>query len=451
MEPLKIFIIEDDQIYGKILQHHLSKNPDNEVIWYKTGKECLDNLYLNPDVISLDYMLPDISGKECYAKITKQNPDIPVIMVSGQQDVQIAIELLKDGVYDYFVKNQDTRDRLWNAVNKIRNEKKLHAELDELKKEVKSKYAFHNILKGNSKSMEEVFNWMEKAVKTNITVSVSGETGTGKELVAKAIHYNSARAKKPFVAINVSAIPDTLIESELFGYEKGAFTGANTRKTGKFEEASGGTLFLDEISDMDIAMQAKLLRVLQEKEITRIGGNKVIPVDVRLIVATNEDLSEEVKKGTFRKDLYYRLLGLPVKLPPLRMRDKDILILANHFIQNFCKENNLPVKKLSEEAGDKLLSYSYPGNVRELRSIIELAVVMSDGSVISASHIHFNSDNMMTDFLNKESTLDEYNRKIIHFYIDKYQGDIGRAAEILQIGKSTIYRILKKEKSMKNK
>lgn len=446
MSALKIFVVEDDTVYGEVLKHHLLLNPDNSVTLFRTGKECLGNLYQKPDLISLDYMLPDITGKQCYEKIKADYPDIPVIIVSGQEDVKIAIDLLRAGAYDYFVKDQDTKDRLWNAVNKIRSQKNLYKELDILKQEVEKKYAFRNIIKGSSPAIKKVFDLMEKALKSNITVSLSGETGTGKELVAKAIHYNSQRSKKPFIAINVSAIPNTLIESELFGYEKGAFTGAVTRKIGKFELASGGTLFLDEIADMDLNMQAKLLRALQEKEINRLGGLKEILVDIRLITATNKDISDEVRKGRFRQDLYYRLLGLPINLPPLRNRGNDILLLAVFFAAKFCSENGMKPKEFTQAAREKLMKYAYPGNVRELHSVIELAVVMSDKDVIDAQHINFNSTHMVTDFLSQENTLVELNRKIILYYLEKYDGNVVEAAKKLSVGKSTIYRMLKNEK-----
>ncbi|MBE0652070.1 MAG: sigma-54-dependent Fis family transcriptional regulator [Bacteroidales bacterium] len=444
MSTLKIFVVEDDTIYGEVLKHHLSLNPANEVILFRTGKECLENLYQRPDLISLDYMLPDISGEQCLQRIKADYPELPVIIVSGQEDVKTAIDLLRAGAYDYFVKDQDTKDRLWNAINKIQERKNLSKELEDLKQEVEKKYAFRKIIKGSSPAIKQVFDLMERALKSNITISITGETGTGKELVAKAIHYNSSRSKKPFIAINVSAIPDTLIESELFGYEKGAFTGADTRKLGKFELASGGTLFLDEIADMDINMQAKLLRVLQEKEINRLGGNKEIPVDTRLIVATNKDLSHEVQQGRFRQDLYYRLLGLPIHLPPLRNRGNDILILASYFANEFAAENGMEPKEFTTEAQEKLMKYAYPGNIRELRSIVELAVVLADKN-IDEQHINFSSTRMITDFLGQESTLAEFNKKIIFYYLEKYNGNVVEAAKKLGVGKSTIYRMLKNE------
>lgn len=443
MNRLKIFIVEDDLFYGELLKRHLSLNPDNEVYLYKTGNECLANMHLKPDLISLDYGLPDISGLEVMDKIKADYPDLPIIIVSGQEDVKTAVDLLKAGAYDYFVKDKNTKDRLWNAINKIRDQVKLKRELNELKEEVSKKYAFRNIIKGNSPAIHQVFELMNKAIRSNITVSITGETGTGKELVAKAIHYNSDRNKKPFIAINVSAIPGELIESELFGYEKGAFTGANSRKIGKFELASGGTLFLDEIGEMDANMQAKLLRVIQEKEITRIGGNKIIKIDTRLIVATNKNLLMEVSKGNFREDLYYRLLGLPIELPPLRHRGNDILLLAKHFTKEFCTQNGVKTKEISEAAQNKLKAYSFPGNVRELRSLIELAVVMCEGDVIEEKHINFSASNITTDFLMEEASLAEYERKIIKYYLEKYDNNVVLTAKKLGIGKSTIYRMIK--------
>jgi DNA-binding NtrC family response regulator len=292
---------------------------------------------------------------------------------------------------------------------------------------------------------------MEKAARTNITVSVTGETGTGKELVAKSIHYNSPRKNLAFVAVNLAAIPRDLLESELFGHEKGAFTGAVARRIGKFEEASKGTLFLDEIGEMDINMQAKLLRALQEKEIVRVGSNEVVKIDVRIIVATHRNLLEMVKNGTFREDLYYRVLGLPIHLPPLRERENDVLIIAKHFMDNFCKENSLPKKNLSTEAKKKLLGHAFPGNVRELKSVIDLACVMAEEKEIEAEHLNVSSQNMITDFMLKEITLKEFTIKFIQFYLDKYNYDVLKVARKLDVGKSTIYRMIQNKEVFVNK
>ena len=302
---------------------------------------------------------------------------------------------------------------------------------------------------GNSDPMKQVFSLINKASKSDITVCLFGETGTGKEVVAKTIHHNSRRANKPFIPVNVSAIPRDLIESELFGFEKGSFTGAISNKSGKFEEAQNGTIFIDEISDMDISAQVKLLRVLQEQQVTRIGSHKTIDLNVRIIIASNKNLADEVAKGTFREDLYYRLLGLSINLPPLRDRGNDIIILAEYFIKDYCQKNNIAVKKLSDTAKNKLLSYNFPGNVRELKSLIELAIVMSDDDIITDKDFNLeknNKNNNSADFfnsiINKEMTMQDYNRTIIMHYLKKYNNKVRPVAKILDIGKSTIYRML---------
>jgi len=446
MESFRIFVVEDDPLYGEMLKHHLSLNPDNEVHLFKAGSECLKNLYKTPSLVSLDYSLPDMSGLEVMRQIKKENPEIPVVIVSGQEDISTAVTLLREGAYDYFVKDDDVKDRLWNIIKKIRENLLLKSEISYLKEEIGRKYEFRNVIKGNSPAIRQIFSLIEKAIKTNITVSITGETGTGKELVAKAIHYNSTRAKKPFVAVNVSAIPRDLIESEMFGHEKGSFTGAITRKTGKFEQAQGGSIFLDEIGEMDLHMQSKLLRVIQERELSRVGGNDLIKIDIRLIVATNRNLADEVQKGNFREDLYYRLLGLPIELPPLRYRSNDILILAKFFVDDFCQENKMTKLSISEGAQQKLMQYSFPGNVRELKAVMELAAVLTDSDQIDEHHISFNSTNASSNFLLEENTLEEYTAKIIRYYLDKFDNNVVLVAKKLDIGKSTIYRMIKENK-----
>lgn len=285
---------------------------------------------------------------------------------------------------------------------------------------------------------------MEKAVKTNINVTITGETGTGKELVAKAIHYNSARSKKNFVAVNMSAIPRELIESELFGHEKGAFTGAVGRKIGKFEEANGGTIFLDEIAELDLSVQSKLLRVLQERELVRVGGNERVKLDVRLIVATNKNLAAEVQKGNFREDLFYRIVGLPIELPPLRERGNDIIKLAEHFVNEFAKENQLGRITFSKEALEKLMHYHYPGNVRELKTVVELSAVMCENNVIKAEDIQFTPsvNTAGVNFINENKTLREHISDIVKYYLKSHNNNVIATAKALDIGKSTIYKML---------
>jgi two-component system, NtrC family, response regulator AtoC len=439
---LKIFILEDDAWYGSMLQHYLSLNPDYEVKRFDSSKDFFDNLHERPDVITLDYSMPDMDGSEVLKKIHEVHADMQVIIISGQEDVGTAINLLKNGAFDYIVKDDDTKDRLWNSILHLKEINGLRQEVEQLKEQVGKKYDYSKFLIGKSDVIEKIYSLIEKASKTNITVSITGETGTGKEVVAKAIHYNSDKSKKPFVAVNVAAIPKDLIESELFGHEKGAFTGAVTRRIGKFEEAHGGTLFLDEIGELDINLQAKLLRVLQEREITRIGGNEIVPINVRIIVATHKNLLEEVQNKRFREDLYYRLIGLPIQLPPLRDRGNDIIMLAKHFMDQFCKENDTPKKMLSQEAQQKLLAYAFPGNVRELRSVMELSVVMADEETIQPEHITINTTATINDLLNKERSLKEYETQIIQHYLNKYEYDVLLVARKLDVGKSTIYRMI---------
>ncbi len=442
----KVFIVEDDEWYKKMLEYHIKMNPDNLVEAYTTGKELLHNLYKRPDLITLDYTLGEEKADDLINKVKNFDPDIPIVIVSGQEDVSTAVDLLKKGAYDYIVKDEDTKDRIWNIIKHLKQNVNLKEELNQLRKEVAHKYDFSSTMVGDSEPMQKVFTLMEKALKTNITVSITGETGTGKEMVAKGIHYNSKRSKGPFVAVNMAAIPSELIESELFGHEKGAFTGANVQRIGKFEEANNGTVFLDEIGDLDLNLQSKLLRVLQEKEVTKVGGNKSFSIDVRVIVATHKDLTEEVQAGRFREDLFYRLLGLPIKLPALNKRGTDIVILSRFFIEEFEKENELESLTLAPDSVKKLLEYSFPGNVRELKAIMELAAVMSDGNIIEPDNIIFSPKKPMANLMLEEKSLRRYTFDIIQYYLEKYDENILKIAEVLEIGKSTIYRILKEMK-----
>lgn len=443
---MKIFIVEDDAFYQNLLEYNLSLNPDFEIEKFSSAKDCLNNLYKNPDVVTLDFSLPDMSGSEILKKIKLEQPQLPVIIISAQEDISTAISLIKEGAYDYLVKDDETRDRLWNTLKNLKEKIGIQKELEYLKAEVSQKYDFSKTILGTSEKIKKTFVLLEKAVASSITVSISGETGTGKELVAKAIHYNSPRAHKPFVALNVAAIPKELIESELFGHEKGAFTGAVSRRSGKFEEAHGGTLFLDEIGEMDLNMQTKLLRVLQEKEFTRIGGTGVIKTDVRIIIATHRNLLEEVKKGNFREDLFYRVIGLPIELPPLRERENDILILAKHFVLEACKENKIPRKQFSKGAQQKLLQHKYAGNIRELKAVAELSVILSNGEEIQADDIRFsNAGASPQQMLEEDITLKEYTNRIVRYYLNKYNDDVLLVAGKLDIGKSTIYRMLQNQ------
>ena len=445
----KIFIVEDDTWYRNFLSYTLQLNPDYEVVSFENAKDCLNSLHQKPDLITIDYSLPGINGSDLIKKIKEIDDQIQLIVISGQEDINTAVNLLKLGVFDYIIKNEDTKTRLMNSVQNALINNLLKTEIIELREDLGKKYDYAKTIIGNSDSLKKTFSLIEKAANSKITVSVTGETGTGKELVAKAIHYNSLRKKAPFVAVNVAAIPKELIESELFGHEKGAFTGADARRIGKFEQAIKGTIFLDEIGELDLNLQAKLLRVLQEREITRIGSNNAIPIDVRIIVATHKNLATEVQEGRFREDLYYRLLGLPIHLSPLRERGNDVIYLAKHFIDESVKENKTGKITLSNEAQKKLLDYSYPGNIRELKAIVELACVMCDNHVIEAKDITYNSEKSMGSILNQEMSFDDYTNSIINYYLEKYDHNVITVAKKLKIGKSTIYRIMKTDSFQK--
>jgi len=444
--PVKIFVVEDNEWYNKLLVYTLSLNPDYEVRSFFNARDFLNCLNEYPDIVTLDYKLPDLSGLDVLKRIRQENDDVQVILISEQEDIDLVVTLLKMGAYDYITKSNDIKERLLNTIQNLTKDLSLKKEISTLRREVQKKYSFRQTILGDSRAIKNVYELVEKALDTNITVIISGETGTGKELVAKAIHYNSKRKEKPFVAVNVPAIPSELIESELFGHEKGSFTGASFRRIGRFEEADGGTLFLDEIGEMEHNLQTKLLRVLQEKEIVRIGSNKPVKTDCRIIVATNKTLKDEVKKGKFREDLYYRLLGLPIELPPLRERASDILILARHFMESFCTENNIPLKRLTAEAQKRLMNYSFPGNVRELKSLVELAVTLSVKQEIEAADFAIDPGESLSSITGADMTMHEYEMKILQATLRKNNNDINLTARKLNIGVSTIYRMLKLEK-----
>jgi len=439
----KVYIVEDNELYARVLKKALT-DEKLQVKVFHNGTDFINALHDKPDVVTLDYTLPDMTGNEVLMKIQQIHPDTQVIVISAQDSIDTAIELMKNGAYDYIMKAPDTREKLINAINNIYKVDQLQTENLILKDAVAEKFNFRNLIKGNSREIDHVFELMNKATQTNISVSISGETGTGKELVAKGIHYNSKRSNKPFVAVNVSAIPEGLIESELFGHEKGAFTGADFKKIGKFEMANGGTLFLDEIADLNLNLQAKLLRVIQERELVRLGGHDNIPLDVRIITATHKNLATMAAEDKFRQDLYYRLLGLPIEIPPLRQRGNDKILLAKFFVDEFCKENDMEVKTISDEAKQMLLTYHYPGNIRELKAIMELACVMCTRDTIKPSHLNMNVDENVQNLLASEKTLDEYNNEIIKFFLNKYNQNVRLVASKLGIGKSTIYRMLQK-------
>jgi len=442
--PFKIFVVEDNEWYGELLAHRLGQNPDHSVHRFTTARACLDHLGEKPDFITLDYSLPDAQGEQVLRQIRERLAGTEVIVISGQEDVSTAVSMLRQGAYDYLVKDENTLDRLWNIVGKIEQQVRLRRENTQLRQQIGARYSPKQAMLGEHASVQLVHTLIAKAARTTITVSVSGETGTGKELVAKAIHFQSSRAAQPFVAVNMAAIPRELVESELFGHEKGAFTGAVARRVGRLEEANRGTLFLDEIADLDLSLQAKLLRVLQEREVTRVGGGQAVAFDVRLIVATHRDLLAEVAAGRFREDLYYRLLGLPIALPPLRQRGADVLLLAEVFVRDFCQLNNLPPRQLTDEACERLREHTFPGNVRELKAVVELATVLADGEQIRAEDLPLRASHAKGSPASQLSLRDQ-TTAIVQNCLDEMDGDVLAVAARLRIGKSTIYRMIQQQ------
>lgn len=376
----KILIVDDEPSVRDSLRMIFKK--DYEVITAGSAEEALEKaLSEEPDLILLDIIMPGTDGMEVLKEIRPKYPLVPVVMLTATKTVRTAVEAMKLGAYDYITKPFDVTE-LRLVVQRALESRELKIEVRRLQSEVESRYHFDGII-GKSKEMREIYSIIQQIAEKNSTVLIDGESGTGKELVARAIHYNSPRRDKPFVAVNCAAIPEPLIESELFGHEKGAFTDAQSRRIGRFELAHQGTLFLDEVSELSLPTQAKILRSLQEREFIRVGGMKTIKVDVRLISATNKDLEELMARGAFRADLYYRINVVPLTIPPLRKRKEDILLLAQHFLD----KHGGPGKKITPEAMDILIAYDWPGNVRELENIIERVVVLSDRDTIDPADL----------------------------------------------------------------
>jgi DNA-binding NtrC family response regulator len=386
----KVFIVEDDQMFATAVKFRLEKDGEFEVTVFPSGKEFISNLYQNPDIVTIDYHLPDMSGLELLKEITAYNKDIVPIIVSGQEEVEVVVQTYRNGAKDYITKNSNATIELLNSIKNFSIQTNLRKEVDELKTSIADRAKYKTMV-GESKPVLQILRMIQKVEKTNMMVMITGESGTGKEVVAQLIHFNSNRRRDPFVPINMAAIPEELIESELFGHEKGAFTGADSRRIGKFEEAHNGTIFLDEIGEMDMALQARLLRVLQESTITRVGSNKEIKLNVRVLAATNKNLLQMVKNGKFREDLFYRLQGFLLHLPPLRERGNDIILLARQFLREFSETNRLGPKVLNHSALQSLLEYTWPGNVRELKSVIERAAIISEGDQVMEEDLIFSS------------------------------------------------------------
>jgi two-component system response regulator AtoC len=387
----RVFVVEDNTFFSQLIKQKLEQNDHIEVELFESGAAFRNNLHRNPDIVILDYSIPDTNGIDLLREIKHYNNDIKTILLSGQEKVEVVIEAFEHGAEEYIKKDDNALTLLDLKVTKHLGSVDLRKEVETLREQIIDRNKYHKII-GESQAILKVLRLVQKVEKTNMLALITGESGTGKELIASAIHYNSDRRNKPFVAVNVAAIPEDLIESELFGHERGAFTGADTKRIGKFEEANEGTIFLDEIGEMDVHMQTKLLRVLQESKITRLGSNKEIPLNVRVIAATNKNLAQRVKDGKMREDLYYRLQGFLIHLPPLRERENDILLLSRTMLNQFCTSNRLPVKSFSADAIQKMMAHPWSGNVRELKAFVERSVLISDGDIIEAEDLIFSQN-----------------------------------------------------------
>jgi len=384
-EQVKILLVDDEHSSREPLTLLLRKS-GYHVIGASTGHEALQLLASEPfNIVITDLFLPDSNGIDILKEVKRLSSTMEVILITGFASAETAVQAMKEGAFDYITKPLNLEE-LKIILAKAIEKHQLVNENVYLKKQLRDKYEFPNII-GNSPAMQQVFNLMKRVVKTDSTVLIMGESGTGKEVVAKAIHFNSARRNQPFMAVHCGAIPENLLESELFGYVRGAFTGANRDKIGKFEAANGGTVFLDEIGTMPLQLQTKLLRILQEHEVERVGSTKTIKLDVRVISATNNQLEEEVRKGNFREDLYWRLNVIPIQLPPLRERTADILPLARHFLVKCCEEMNRPLMNLGKDALEALEAYHWPGNVRELENVVERVAALTESNQITPADL----------------------------------------------------------------
>lgn len=455
-----ILVVDDEESLRWVLKKGLEKRGYN-VHTAENGKTALSFLSKNEYLlIFLDIFLPDINGLKLLEDIKKEREDIVVVIMTAQGTMKITIEAMQKGAYDYITKPFDMEE-IYLLIDRIENLKRLEKRVCTLEEELKTKYDAGEII-GKSQKMKEVFKMIGRAASSDATVFITGESGTGKELVARALYMSSKRSKGQFIAVNCAAIPKELIESELFGYEKGAFTGATELREGKFELADGGTLFLDEIGDMDVSLQAKLLRVIQEREFYRIGGRIPIKVDVRIITATNQDIDSAIREKRFREDLYHRLNVITISLPPLRERREDIPILAKHFLKRFSNELNSNVKNITDDAIDILKSHEWKGNVRELENIIKRAVVISSSDSIISEHFPFNADLKLKaaaksniDFILAKvqdtigkgnlynEIIGEVEKELLAVVLKKTEWNQLKAAEILGINRNTLSRKIK--------
>ncbi len=449
-----VFIVDDEISILKLLTHWFKSKWGYDVETFKNGNDVLEALSQNPDLILLDIMLPDINGNEVLKKIKSYNSHIPVIMLSAQGSVEVAIESIRLGAFDYFPKPID-HNRLEPTVKNALKNYELIKRIDELEENLQKEYSFDNII-SNDDSMQKIFHLITKVLDNDITVLIEGESGTGKELIARAIHFNGSRKDKAFIVVNCASIPRELLESELFGHEKGAFTGAHQKKIGKFELGDGGTIFLDEIGDLEMSLQAKILRVIQHKEFERVGGTEVIKTDVRILSATNRDLREAVEEKEFREDLYYRLSSFPIHIPPLRERRGDIIILIDYFLKKFNDKLDKKIKGFKKDALQILYDYNWPGNIRELENLVERCIILSDEDYIDKNslppQIQSPSSSQSVSLNNQELFSDtapivpfeKLKEEAVKHAVKVTNGNIVEAAKKLNIGRATLYRLMDK-------
>jgi len=447
-----VFIVDDEQSISKLLSFWVKDKWGYEVELFANGESMLKKLSSKPDLILLDIMLPGLDGIETLKRIKQQDEQMPVIMLSAQGRIDVAVDSIKYGAYDYFSKPIDQQKLELSVKNAIRNYD-LVKEIQNLKDNVKKEYSFDNIISADGK-MQDVFKLVSKVLDNDITVLIYGESGTGKELIARAIHYNGRRKDKPFVVVNCASIPRELLESELFGHERGSFTGAHQRKLGKFELAKDGTIFLDEVGELEMLLQAKLLRVIQQKEFERVGGTELIKTNVRIISATNRDLKQAVEEKQFREDLFYRLNSFPISIPPIRQRRSDILVLTEYFVEEFNKKLQKNIKGFSKKALKLIYEYDWPGNVREMENTIERCMIISENDTLDIDdlpqHIKAADTSMIADHQSVMFTDDniipfeKIKEKSIRHALKVTGGNIVEAARKLQLGRATIYRLMEK-------
>jgi DNA-binding NtrC family response regulator len=452
----RILVIDDEPSIRELLKDFFT-GKGFEVATSPDGQTALNLLKENKfDLLLLDLMMPGMNGLDVLREIASEKIDIPSIMITAYASVSTAVEAMKLGAFDYITKPFVLED-VYLTARRALDVSRLQEENYRLKKELKKKFSTHKII-GNSLPLQEVIKFIEKIADTDSTVLVTGESGTGKELVAKTIHYNSSRARNSFVPLNCAAIPKDILESELFGHEKGAFTGAVTTRIGRFELANNGTLFLDEIGELAPSLQVKLLRVLQEKEFERVGGIKTLKVDVRIIAATNRDLEKAVKEGTFREDLYYRLNVIPLHLPPLRKMKEDVPLLVEHFVADISKRKKKEPPKISPETMNCLVNYKWPGNVRELENLIERLIILKEGDHITPDELpeRFLENRQMpkgatkSRLLSSEGVdlnlvLDEIENNMILQALEMSKGIKSKAASLLGLNRTTLIEKMKKK------